>query len=103
MIGLFSVPADEPACLMTIVRSRIVIVVDRGEPVLFVAKRNDTRSSPQRGIQLSTVTQDAEETALHWQPSWSGPPHEVSVELDTTSNEKSPPAAGTSKLSRLTP
>ena len=43
------------------------------------------------------------DTAVHMQPFCSGPPHDVSVDCETTSKKTSPPAAATSIVSRLTP
>jgi hypothetical protein len=54
-------------------------------------------------MELRIVTHDADGTALHMHPFCNGPPHDVSVDCETTSNVKSPPAAGTSNVGMLTP
>jgi hypothetical protein len=74
------------------------MVVARALPVPFGATWKKTRSSPLRGIDVVTVTHNAEDTALQTHASWSGPPHAGFVGLAKTSKLKSPPAAGTSKL-----
>ena len=84
-----------PNCVMSIVLSRTVMVADRAAPVPFAATRNENGLSPERGMELNTMTHDADDTALHEHEGPMGPSHALSVGLETTKPEKSPPAAGT--------
>ena len=76
--------------------SRTVMIAVRGAPVPFTETRKLTRSYPNCGIAERIVTHGAAVCAVQKHPSCNAPPHPLSVELEMTSNAKSPPATGTS-------